>query len=324
MHRTDACFESRMSFSIDVVIPTFERWDLTSRCLSRLRDQTVPHEVIVVDNSSTDETRERIRHDFPEVQLLELSENLGFPVACNRGAAAGAADVIVLLNNDVEARPDFLERLVAPLGRGPLIASVASVLVQPGERTIDCVGLTVDKTLAGFPRLRGRPVTEAASGFPMLTGPAGAGGAYRRAAWEEVGGLDEGVLFYGEDVDLALRLRSAGGLTAAATDAVAVHLGSASIGLRSARQRYQSGFARAYFLRRYRRLFGRAAARTLVTEGIVVLGDALLSHDVSAARGRFAGWRAAKGAGRSPTPPPEAIDETIGFLDSLSLRRKVY
>jgi N-acetylglucosaminyl-diphospho-decaprenol L-rhamnosyltransferase len=313
-----------MSLSIDVVVPTYERWDLTGRCLSLLRDQTVPHQVIIVDNASKDETRERIRRDFPEVHLLELPANLGFPVACNRGAAAGNRDVIVLLNNDVEARPDFLERLVAPLERGVAVSSAAALLVQPGELTIDCVGLTVDKTLAGFPRLRGRLVSEAAAASPVLAGPSAGGGGYRRTAWEEVGGLDEGVLFYGEDVDLALRLRSAGGLTVAATDAVAVHLGSASIGPRSARQRYQSGFARAYFLRRYRRLFGRAAVRTLVTEGIVIVGDAVLSHDVSAARGRLAGWQAAKGAGPSPTPPSEAIDETIGFLESLKLRRKVY
>jgi GT2 family glycosyltransferase len=313
-----------MSSSIDVVIPTYQRWELTERCLEHLRRQTVPHRVIVADNSSTDGTREGIRASFPDVQLVELPANLGFSVACNRGAAAGTGDVVVLLNNDVEARPDFLERLVAPLERDPQIATVASLLLQPGERTIDSFGVTVDTTLAGFPRLRGRSVADAASETPVLTGPVGGGGAYRRAAWQEVAGLDEGVRFYGEDVDLALRLRAAGGRAAVAVDAIALHLGSASIGRRTTFQRYESGFARGYFVRRYRRLFGRAGVRTLVTEAIVVLGDAALSRDVSAGRGRLAGWRAAKGATPSPTPPDDAVDTTITFIESLRLRRAAY
>ena len=58
----------------------------------------------------------------------------------------------------------------------------------------------------------------------MLAGPTGAAGAYRREAWDDVGGLDEGVRFYGEDVDLALRLRAAGWSSAAVSAATAVHL----------------------------------------------------------------------------------------------------
>jgi GT2 family glycosyltransferase len=278
----------------------------------------------VADDGSTDGTPDRIRRAFPEVELVELHENRGFTVACNRGAAAGDGDVVVLLNNDVEARPDFLERLVAPLDRDPEVTTVASLLVQPGARTIDSVGVTVDRTFAGFPRLRGRAVVEAASATPVLTGPVGGGGAYRRAAWEEVGGLDEGVRFYGEDVDLALRLRAAGGRAAAAVDAVALHVGSASTGRRSAFQRYESGFARSYFVRRYRRLFGRVALRTLLTECVVVVGDAILSHDISAGRGRVAGWRAARHVGSSPIPPDDAVDASITFVDSLKLRRAIY
>ncbi|MDP9285540.1 MAG: glycosyltransferase family 2 protein [Actinomycetota bacterium] len=312
-----------LNLSIDVIIPTYQRWELTKRCLTHLRAQSAPHSVIVVDNASTDGTRQTIRTSFPEVQLVEMEGNLGFPVACNRGAAVGSGDIVVLLNNDVEPRPDFLELLTRPF-RDRRVGSAAALLLRPGEQTIDCMGLTADRTLAGFPRLRGRPTSEAPSSSPVLVGPSGGGGAYRRTAWEKVGGLDEGVMFYGEDVDLALRLQAAGWKTAAVPEAVAVHLGSASAGNRSAWQRYQGGYARGYFLRRYRLLRSSAAARVLATEGIVIVGDALLSRDVSALRGRLAGWRAAKDASPSPRPPEEAIDETISLLDSLRLRRVVY
>src|SRR5207247_2437711 len=134
----------------------------------------------------------------------------------------------------------------------------------------------------------------------------------------------EGVLFYGEDVDLALRLRAVGWSTVAVSDAVAIHVGSATASRRSEWQRYQGGFARGYFLRRYGVLRSRAAPRAAATEALVVVGDALVfSHDLAALRGRIAGWRAAGGKPRV-APPRDAIDGRITFLKSVGLRLGVY
>jgi hypothetical protein len=144
------------------------------------------------------------------VQLECFDENRGFAEACNRGVAAGDAEIVVLLNNDVDCRPDFLERLLAPLEQDPRVGSVAALMLQPGEQRIDSAGLAADVTLGGFPRLQGLDVSEAARERPVLAGPAGTAAAYRRAAWEQVGGLDEAIFAYMEDFDLALRLRSGG------------------------------------------------------------------------------------------------------------------
>jgi GT2 family glycosyltransferase len=312
-----------VTLSVDIVIPTFRGWELTRSCLEHLRQQTVAHHVVVVDNGSDDGTPERLRTAFPEVDLIELGANRGFPIACNRGAEAGSGDVIVLLNNDVECPPGFLEALVRPL-ESYEIGSAAAVLVRAEGITIDSVGLTVDRTFAGFPRLCGRPVSEALTPAPALVGPIGAAGAYRREAWEQVCGLDEGVFIYGEDVDLALRLRGAGWKTALAHDAVAVHLGSASMRHRSAWQRYNGGFARGYFLRQYGVFRKRAGLRALATEAIVIVGDALISRDFVALRGRASGWRAGADAPRQRGPIGDAVDEGIGFIESLRLRRSVY
>jgi N-acetylglucosaminyl-diphospho-decaprenol L-rhamnosyltransferase len=309
--------------SIDVVIPTFERWELTERCLQHLGRQTVTHTVTVVDNASRDGTPDKIRASFPDVRVIELEGNLGFPIACNRGASAGTGDVIVLLNNDVEVERDFLANIVRPLDDSR-VGTVAALLVRPGRRTIGGMGLTADRTLAGFARLCGRPASEAGSSSPVLVGPSGAAGAYRRSAWSDVTGVDEGVRFYGEDVDLALRIRSAGWETAAAPDAVGVHLGSATAGRRSRRQRYESGFSRGYFLRRYRLLSTRAGPRALFTEGIVGVGDAVLNRDLSATRGRLAGWGAASGIPPRPVPPDGVLDGSIDLWASLRLRREAY
>jgi N-acetylglucosaminyl-diphospho-decaprenol L-rhamnosyltransferase len=309
----------------DIVVPVHNGWDLTKTCLQHLHSQTIPHSVFVCDNGSTDGTPARIRASFPDVRVIELGANLGFPAACNRGVRAGGGEIVVLLNNDVECTPQFLEHLVAPFREDARLGSAAALLLTLGRRHIESFGLAVDPTLAGYPRLRGSRADDAQSRNPVLVGPSGAAGAYRRAAWEEIGGLDEGVRFYGEDVDLALRLRARGWSTTAVPTAVAVHLGSATASHRSAWQRYEGGFARGYFLRRYGVLRSRFAPRAAVTEALVVLGDAVLfSQDLAALRGRLAGWRAARGKQRVGPPPQDAVDRGITFLESLRLRVGVY
>jgi N-acetylglucosaminyl-diphospho-decaprenol L-rhamnosyltransferase len=310
--------------TIDVVIVAYGRYELTSSCLGHLREQTVEHRVILVENSSTEDSRARIGAEWPGVQLECFEDNRGFAQACNRGVGAGSGEVVVLLNNDVNVRPDFLERLVLPLRTDPELGSVAALMLQPGEQSIDSAGLAADVTLGCFPRLQGLSVQQARSKRPVLAGPAGTAAAYRRSAWEQMGGLDEAIFAYMEDFDLALRLRSAGWTSVLAADAVGTHVGSATFGHRSAWQRRHGGFGRGYLLRRYGLLRGPAACRTLGTEAVVVLADLAISHDLEALRGRLSGWRAGARVPRRAQPPAEAVDQAISFRDSLALRRGVY
>lgn len=310
--------------SIDVVVPAYNRWELTASCLRHLGAQTIPHQTIVVDNGSNDDTRVTLQRDWPEVTVVELDHNHSFTRAVNLGVAAGEAEHIVLLNNDVDLRPDCLEHLVAPLERDPRVGSVAAVLLAPDERSIDSVGITTDVTLAGFPRLQGLGLEHIQNDHPRLTGPEGTAAAYRRAAWEQVGGLDESIHAYMEILDFAWRLRRAGWETACALEATGVHLGSATFGRGSSAQRRLAGFSRGYLLRRYGVLRSRFAFRTLLVEAIVVAGDLAISRDPAALMGRLAGWRAARGRERRPRPPAEAIDESISLRDSLALRRGTY
>jgi N-acetylglucosaminyl-diphospho-decaprenol L-rhamnosyltransferase len=313
----------RLPLAIDIVIPTSGRYDLTSNCLSHLARQTRAHTVIVSDNGDSEETAERIRSEWAAVRLIRSAEALSFAAACNRGVDAGDGEVVVLLNNDVYARPDWLERLVAPLESDPQTGSAACLLVQPGELLIDSVGLCADPTLAGFPRLAGLPAARAGDPRPALVGPSGAAAAYRRRAWNEVGGLDEAIFAYAEDLDLALRLHGAGWRASVVPDAVGVHLGGATHGRGTAWQRRHAGFARGYLLRRYGVLRGSHALRALATESAVALGDAVLSRDLAALSGRVAGWRSASGMSRR-SAPPDALDAQIGIRDSFALRRRIY
>lgn len=312
-----------MSSSVDVVIPTYGGWEFTRRCLDHLRRQTIAHVVIVADNASTDGTADRVRDAFPDAHLVETGGNYGFAVACNRGVSVGRGDIVVLVNNDVECQPDFLEKIVGPF-EDERVGLVAGTLVKPDGHTLDGVGIVADVTLTGFARLHNQPIADAANQRPTLAGPSGGAGAYRRVAWEAVGGLDERIFIYSEDLDLAFRIRSAGWDAVVVPDAVGIHLGSATMGIRSPWQRYQAAFSRGYLLRRYGVLSGPTTLRALASEAVVVVGDAILSGDVSAFRGRIAGWRHARGLPRLEKPPPECLDASISFSKSLRLRRIAY
>jgi GT2 family glycosyltransferase len=315
---------STVAPSIDVVIPAHNNRELTESCLAHLERQTVEHSVTVVDDGSTDGTSSALAERWPDVHVITSERARGFVWACNTGVAARDGDVVVLLNNDVDCHPSFLEEIVAPIRREAKVGSVAAVMLQPGGRLIDSVGITCDVTLAQFKRLHGLPATRASVPSPVLVGPEGTAAAYRRSAWAEASGFDESLVAYGEDFELALRLGTAGWSTAAAPNAVGVHQGSATYGRQSARARYLAGVARGYVLRRYGILRGRHAVRALSIEAVVAAGSIALARDCAGLRGRVSGWRQATGEASYPPLPSDLVDRGITIRASLAMRHDAY
>lgn len=309
---------SGTAVSVDVVIPTYGNAHLTIDCLTHLSRQTVPCRVIVVDDASPDDSARRVRERFPDVEIIERAVNGGFAAACNDGIRVGSGDVVVLVNNDVDAAPDLLERLVEPFRRDARLGSAAPLLLRP-DGCVDAYGLCADGTLAGFVRAQGADPDGVGEGSHRLLGPYGAVAAFRRAALDEVGLLDERIFMYGEELDLALRLSAAGWGTIGVSAARGVHLGGATAGRGSATQRRRAGFGRGYLLRAYGVLRSRYAARAVATEALVCLADLALSRDTASLRGRVAGWRAARDADPRPRTIP-GLDEDIGFLTSMRMR----
>ncbi|CAB4865952.1 unannotated protein [freshwater metagenome] len=308
-----------MAEPIDVVVPVYGGWALTESCLTHLRAQTAAHRVILVDNASPDDTLARVRAGFPDVEIVAMGRNAGFAAACNAGIRSGSGEIIVLLNNDVDAPPDLLAQLTEPFARDARLGSAAPLLLRP-DGQVDSLGLCCDVTLTGFARLAGTDAQHAARATrPQLLGPSGACGAYRRAALDGVGPLDEAIFMYSEDLDLALRLRAAGWGTAAVPAARAVHHGSATVGRRSAQQRRWAGFARGHLIRKYGLLRSRPGVRTLLSELLACAGDAVLARDLAAVRGRASGLRS-QPSGRAATPA-EGVDRSIGVREAFALRR---
>jgi GT2 family glycosyltransferase len=309
-----------MSAAIDVVIPTWNGRDLLERCLESLVGQTVEHSVIIVDNGSTDGTAALVRDRFRTAQLIELERNYGFAGGVNRGVERGTAPVVVLVNNDVECDPPFLDRLSAPILADEGVGMVTGLLIRPGRSVIDSYGIECDATLAAYPRFAGDPYPGTPVDDDHLLGPSGGAAAYRRDAFAAAGGFDERTFAYMEDVDLALRLRGLGWAAAGAPEATGIHLGSATFGHRSRAQVEIAGASRAYMLRKYG-VLGRGlttAAWTLSVEVGVTVVDTVAARDLAAARGRISGWKAA--VGRHARIPDGAVNAKLGLREGLRRR----
>jgi GT2 family glycosyltransferase len=302
-----------------VYIPNFngERW--LPRTLQSLRAQTVRLDVVVVDNGSTDGSAVAARADFPEVTVMELGQNMGFGTALNRAVAAHPAEGIVLLNSDVECEPNFCAALVGALDDE--VEMVAAVLLQEREPgLIDSAGVVADPTLMGFDYLHGEPVAALAGATDPL-GPTGGAGLYRRSAWERVGGFDERIFLYYEDLDLALRIAAGGGRCRLAGDARALHAYSPGLGAASGAKYARTGWSRGYMLRRYGVMRRPAPAlRVLACEAAIGLGQALRDRTVAGITGRLRGFHA--GAGLPHRQIGSAPLLEIGAREALALRRR--
>jgi GT2 family glycosyltransferase len=296
-----------------VYIPTINRGDLLLATLASLQAQTVAVDIVVVDNGSTDGTPNRVKHDFPDVHLVELGRNLGFGPAVNVGVREHPSDVLVFTNNDVECEPTFVEALVDAMAS--TTSSVAGVLLQSDSpETIDSAGVVVDRALLDFDYLHGEPAGAALEAAPPL-GPTGAGALYRLDVFEAVGGFDDRIFAYLEDVDLALRVRSRGGSCRLAGSARAIHHHSATLGSGSSRKNELVGWSRGYLLRRYGVLRRPSLCmRALVCDLALCAGQLVVDHTVTGVKGRFRGWHAAKGLERRSWPP-NGYTQGTGQLD---------
>jgi N-acetylglucosaminyl-diphospho-decaprenol L-rhamnosyltransferase len=302
-----------------IYIPNLNGRERLVRTLRSLQAQSRPVDVVVVDNGSFDGTAELVRSEFPQVALLALGENLGFGPALNRAVGEHPADPLILLNNDVECEPRFVEALLdAAAGE---VESVAGVLVQEeAPELIDSAGVVADRTLMGFDYLHGEPLEAAETAADPL-GPTGGAALYRLDAFRAVGGFDERIFLYYEDLDLALRLRAAGARSRLAAGARAVHAYSASLGAGSGEKYARTGWSRGYMLRRYGVMSRpRDAARALIAEGAICAGQLLRDRTAKGIGGRLRGWRDAAGLERRPFPRSALLD--ISLREALALRRR--
>ena len=220
---------------VSFVIPHWNKKHLLDYFLPSLRAQSfTDFEIIVVENGSTDGSVEELRERHPEVRLIELPENLGFAPATNLGVEASQAEFIAFFSNDVQAEPDWLERMLAVMDSEPDVAMTGSKLIWDDEpQRIYAAGDTY--TIGGYPLNVGQNVAtddprfvHDREVFCVCTAAA----LVRRRALDEVkqswGFFDDRYFAHGEDTDLGFRLRLRGWRARYVAGAVARHIGSFS------------------------------------------------------------------------------------------------
>jgi GT2 family glycosyltransferase len=218
---------------VSIVIPAWNKWDYTFRCLMALAHNTtdVEHEVIVIDNASTDETEQALPL-LERVRLQRNPTNLGFARACNQGAAMARGRYIVFLNNDTEPRAGWLSAMVRVADAAPEVAIVGNKLLFP-DGTIQHAGVIFGYGVP-FPitpfHAHYRRAPEVASAPAELRAVTAACMLIRPSVFAAVGGFDEGYVNGYEDVDLCLKVGMTGAKIVYTPDSVVVHHESVSEG----------------------------------------------------------------------------------------------
>jgi len=273
-----------------IIIPNWNGLHLLRGCLDALRQQTCQDsEIIVVDNASTDGSVDALSTEYPEVRVLPQARNLGYTGGCNAGIREARGEVVVLLNNDVEAAPDWLEELLAALDRHPRAGSVASRMMFHHRRdTINAAGDLYRRS--GVPDSRGvwQPYGPPYDQETEVFGASGGAAAYRAEMLRDVGLFEVAFFMWLEDVDLAWRAQLAGWRCVYAPRAVVYHRGSATGG--GALASYYVGRNTIWVIaRNYPGRLLRRHWRSVVGGQARIVREALCAWRGAAARARLRG-----------------------------------
>jgi len=196
---------------VSFIIPLYNCLPLTQAMLASLRETLPPgleHEIIFVDDGSTDGTRAWLKGLPAPCRVLLNEKNLGFAGTCNRGAAAATGDVLFFLNNDLVLLPGWFEPMLA-LSSRPRTALVGNVQLNAATGATDHTGIFFNPK--GKPAHdTARPLLARLTGVRRVIALTGACFAIRRQHWQSLRGFDEGFVNGCEDIDLCLRAREAG------------------------------------------------------------------------------------------------------------------
>ncbi|MBI2037796.1 MAG: glycosyltransferase family 2 protein [Candidatus Magasanikbacteria bacterium] len=233
---------------LSVILVNWKTRDITRDALVSIYKETrnIEFEVIVVDNNSQDGSVEMIKKEFPQVILIENSDNRGFGKANNQGLKIAKGDYLMFLNTDVVVLDHAIEKLVNYLDThadvmmvGPRLLNrdltfqhvCRRMLPNPTNSFFHLFGLTKIFKNSKFVTDYKQYLAD-----PEVTGPAqalsGAAMMFRKAVYEQIGGFDETFFMYGEDLDFCKRVLDKGWKTVYVSEAKIIHFGGQSSGKR--------------------------------------------------------------------------------------------
>jgi glycosyltransferase involved in cell wall biosynthesis len=201
------------SLLASIIIPVFNNLHLTQQCLDSIFQNTTLglYEVIVVDNGSTDGSREYLQSLEPRIRYIRNPRNLFFARGCNRGAWAAGGENLLFLNNDTVVKPGWLEAMLEVLAQSPKIGIVGNKQLFPASNSIYSglvwhAGMTFTEQKDSWHVFFGfdadHPAVNVQRDYPCVTGCCL---LIRKALFEELRGFDPWFQNGYEDTDLCLR-----------------------------------------------------------------------------------------------------------------------
>ena len=281
--------------------------------------------MIVVDNASEDESCAVVEREFPDVQLIMLDHNAGFPGAVNEGLKRASGEWVLLLNNDATIEPDALRHVLGFAVPDDVGAIALQMRFAQRPEMVNSAGIGLDTLLVAHDRFVGERVDGEARRGGEVFGACGGAVLYRRAMLDEIGGLDSRIFLYLDDVDVAWRARMAGWRTLYVPEAVVWHHHSATTRHGSAFKYFHVGRNRVRLIARNadRRHLLRYGPAILAYDLAYIVFVAVADRTLAPLSGRIAGlreWRSLRAEGaaqRRPIP----LDRRQGIRAALRRRR---
>jgi N-acetylglucosaminyl-diphospho-decaprenol L-rhamnosyltransferase len=281
---------------VTVVMVSYNTRELTVQAITTLiQNCSLPFEIIVVDNASTDETVETVQNTFPDVKLIKNQQNVGFGMANNQGFELATNDLVLLLNTDAFIRQGCVEKLVDTIHSEPKIGVVGPRIlnedgtlqpsVHPFPGPLRAVleywwleRLFPSGTLLGSYRNWTYSIQ---SDVPWLIG---ACMLVRKSVIDETAGFSKEFFMYAEETDWQKRISDSGWRIVFTPKAECIHRGGASGGITDLRVRSEFFRSQDIYLQKHSGTLGFVLFR------IILIGSLLV---------RILGWSAKSLVNRS-------------------------
>ena len=232
--------------TVAVVILNYNGEKLLPQFLPSVIENSGDARVVVVDNGSTDNSVQLIKNTFPQVELIEFKENFGFCGGYNKAISMMDADVVVLLNSDVEVTKNWLASPIQLLHTNPKIAAVQpKILSYQNKNQFEYAGAAggfIDSL--GYPFCRGRIFQSVESDEgqyndqTQIFWATGACLIIKKDIYTKLGGLDENFFAHMEEIDLCWRINRSGLRVYHDGMSTVYHLGGGTLSAESPRKIY--------------------------------------------------------------------------------------
>jgi hypothetical protein len=226
-----------------VIIPNYNGMKYIKDCIESLLVQTLPSDIIIIDNASTDGSVEFLKDNYDKEltckdgtrilsRVVCLDSNTGFSNAVNKGIELAKTDYVFLLNNDTVCHKDCIEKLENTLNHKKKAFSVQALMVSlKNPNIVDDSGDYYSAIGWAFTDGKDKP----ADGFTkrkMITSSCAGAAIYRKNVFDIIGGFDVAHFCYLEDVDVGIRAKVFGYVNLLEPQAIVLHAGSATSGSR--------------------------------------------------------------------------------------------